>query len=108
LPQVPLPANTTVNPGDNATIQVVETAIHGAALFSCVDITFVEPDSPLLQPVNETNCQNSTDMGFNDVFTVTNVVAPDASASATSSAVKRYAGSLFMLTSSVAAGLLLL
>jgi hypothetical protein len=34
LPQVPLPANTTVNIGDNATIQVVETAIHGAALFS--------------------------------------------------------------------------
>lgn len=34
LPQVPLPANTTVNVGDNATIQVVETAIHGAALFS--------------------------------------------------------------------------
>jgi hypothetical protein len=34
LPQVPLPANTTVNVGDNATIQVVETAIHGAALFN--------------------------------------------------------------------------
>jgi hypothetical protein len=34
LPQVPLPANTTVNVGDNATIQVVETAVHGAALFN--------------------------------------------------------------------------
>lgn len=34
LPQVPLPANTTVQVGDNATIQVVETAIHGAALFN--------------------------------------------------------------------------
>ncbi len=34
LPQVPLPANTTVNIGDNATIQVVETAVHGAALFN--------------------------------------------------------------------------
>ena len=34
LPQVPLPANITVNVGDNATIQVVETAIHGAALYS--------------------------------------------------------------------------
>ena len=34
LPQVPLPANTTVNIGDNATIQVVEAAVHGAALFS--------------------------------------------------------------------------
>lgn len=34
LPEVPLPANTTVQPGDNATIQVVEIAVHGAALFS--------------------------------------------------------------------------
>lgn len=34
LPQVPLPANTTVNVGDNATIQVVEIALHGAALYS--------------------------------------------------------------------------
>lgn len=34
LPQVPLPANTTVNVGDNATIQIVETAVHGAALFN--------------------------------------------------------------------------
>lgn len=34
LPQVPLPANTTVQPGDNATIQVVELAVHGASLFS--------------------------------------------------------------------------
>jgi hypothetical protein len=34
LPQVPLPVNATVNIGDNATIQVVETAVHGAALFN--------------------------------------------------------------------------
>jgi hypothetical protein len=34
LPQVPLPANTSVSVGDNATIQVVETAVHGAALYS--------------------------------------------------------------------------
>ena len=34
LPQVPLPANTTFKVGDNATIQVVETAIHGAALYN--------------------------------------------------------------------------
>ena len=34
LPQVPLPVNTTVNVGDNATIQIVETAVHGAALFN--------------------------------------------------------------------------
>ncbi len=34
LPQVPLPANTTVKVGDNATIQIIETAVHGAALFN--------------------------------------------------------------------------
>ncbi|TAQ83770.1 hypothetical protein B7494_g7909 [Chlorociboria aeruginascens] len=70
LPQVPLPANTTVNVGDNATIQVVETAIHGAALFSCVDITFADPADPEIQEVNETNCFNTSDIGFNNVFTI--------------------------------------
>ena len=34
LPQVPLPANFTAKVGDNATIQVVEAAQHGAALYS--------------------------------------------------------------------------
>jgi hypothetical protein len=34
LPQVPNPVNISVNIGDNATIQVIETAVHGASLFS--------------------------------------------------------------------------
>jgi len=34
LPQVPLPANLTFNVGDNATIQLVEAALHGAPLYS--------------------------------------------------------------------------
>jgi hypothetical protein len=34
LPQVPLPANTTVKVGDNATIQVIEVALHGASLYN--------------------------------------------------------------------------
>jgi hypothetical protein len=34
LPQVPLPANISVSAGDYATIQVVEVAKHGAALFN--------------------------------------------------------------------------
>ena len=34
LPQVPLPANISVSPGDHATIQVVEAAKHGAALYN--------------------------------------------------------------------------
>ncbi|KAM7219346.1 hypothetical protein V8F06_005245 [Rhypophila decipiens] len=71
LPQVPLPANTTVKAGDNATIQLVELAIHGAALYSCVDITFVEPGDERLAEVNETNCFNSSDLGIADVYTLT-------------------------------------
>ena len=34
LPQVPLPANYTAVIGQNATIQVVEAAQHGAALYN--------------------------------------------------------------------------
>ncbi|KAL8763724.1 MAG: hypothetical protein Q9184_000516 [Pyrenodesmia sp. 2 TL-2023] len=34
LPQVPLPANFTAKVGDNATIQIIETAQHGAALYN--------------------------------------------------------------------------
>lgn len=68
LPQVPLPANTTVNVGDNATIQVVETAIHGAALYSCVDITFANPED--VAEVNSSNCFNSSDISFNNVYSI--------------------------------------
>lgn len=71
LPQVPLPVNATVKAGDNATIQLVELAVHGAALYSCVDITFVEPGDSRLGEVNETNCFNSTDIGVADVYTLT-------------------------------------
>ncbi|AEO65554.1 b58c7155-1e55-4bd5-a536-3cbf0e6c896c [Thermothielavioides terrestris] len=71
LPQVPLPVNASVNVGDNATIQLVELAVHGAALYSCVDITFVEPGDPRIPEVNETNCFNSTDIGFADLYTIT-------------------------------------
>jgi hypothetical protein len=34
LPQVPLPSGYTPNVGDNATIQLVELAQHGAGLYS--------------------------------------------------------------------------
>ena len=39
LPQVPMPKNVTVKAGDLATIQVVEAAQHGAALYT-VCLTF--------------------------------------------------------------------
>ncbi len=57
----------TIKPGDLATIQVVEVAVHGASLFNCVDITFAEPES--VAQVNEDNCRNSTEIGFNNVYT---------------------------------------
>ncbi|KAF2085531.1 hypothetical protein K490DRAFT_46608 [Saccharata proteae CBS 121410] len=70
LPQVGLPANISVNVGDNATIQVVEIAQHGAALYSCVDITFADPVD--VAEVNTSNCVNTTgptdDIGFNLVI----------------------------------------
>ncbi|KXX78586.1 hypothetical protein MMYC01_204512 [Madurella mycetomatis] len=71
LPQVPLPVDKHVKAGDNATIQVVELAVHGAALYSCVDITFVEPGDPRLGEVNEENCFNSTEIGAADVYSLT-------------------------------------
>ncbi|KAL9056269.1 MAG: hypothetical protein Q9162_003060 [Coniocarpon cinnabarinum] len=74
LPQVPMPANLTVSEGDNATIQVVEDAKHGAALFSCVDITFTD-DMSKVAPVNESNCQNSSEIQFQTVFSTADLVA---------------------------------
>ncbi|KAI9762494.1 MAG: hypothetical protein M1835_008026 [Candelina submexicana] len=71
LPQVPLPANASVKVGDNATIQVIETAVHGAALYNCADITFANPEE--VPQVNSSNCFNSTDIGFNLVFTTTSL-----------------------------------
>lgn len=71
LPQVPLPAHYTPQVGDNATIQVIETALHGAALYNCVDITFAEPED--VAEVNETNCFNSSQISYNLIFTTNTV-----------------------------------
>ncbi|SPO07288.1 uncharacterized protein DNG_09982 [Cephalotrichum gorgonifer] len=71
LPQVPLPKNAKVKAGDLATIQVVELAQHGAALYSCVDIIFAEPGDPKIAEVNESNCFNTQELGFADVYTIT-------------------------------------
>ena len=35
----------------------------------CVDITFAEPGDPRIPLVNETNCFNSTNIGFADIYT---------------------------------------
>ena len=89
LPQVPLPAGMTVKAGDLATIQIVEIAAHGAALFSCVDITFADPGDSRIEKVNKTNCFNTTDFGFADLYTIVSH-EPGASASKPSGAVSRF------------------
>ncbi|KAI6363239.1 hypothetical protein MCOR25_005958 [Pyricularia grisea] len=93
LPQVSLPQGYTPEVGENATIQVVELAVHGAALFSCVDITFVEPNDPRLAKVNEDNCFNSTDIGFTDIYT-TKVVNTNITSTSAAAASLRQPGSL--------------
>jgi len=69
LPFVPLPANASVSVGDNATIQVIQVALHGASLYNCADITFVEPKDA--DPIPDGDCTNSSDIGFNLVYTTT-------------------------------------
>jgi hypothetical protein len=92
LPQVPLPANITVKPGDHATIQVIETAKHGAALYNvcpqlfvkwlnltmmqCVDIEFAEPSE--VEEVTRNNCFNSSIISFGEVFTTTSLTSAAA------------------------------
>lgn len=71
LPQIGLPANISVKAGDNATIQVIETAVHGAALYNCVDITFADPGDSEIEEVTPENCFNSSDISFALVFSTT-------------------------------------
>jgi hypothetical protein len=40
--------------------------VHGAALYNCVDITFADPKD--VPEVNASNCANSSDIGFNNVY----------------------------------------
>ncbi|KAF2862052.1 hypothetical protein K470DRAFT_213566 [Piedraia hortae CBS 480.64] len=69
LPQTSMPANTSLQVGQNITIQVIETAQHGAALYSCVDVTLADDHDPEIQEVTRDNCYNSSDIGFNLLFT---------------------------------------
>ncbi|KKK16900.1 hypothetical protein P175DRAFT_0426223 [Aspergillus ochraceoroseus IBT 24754] len=71
IPQVGLPADITVNVGDNATIQVIEAAQHGAALYNCVDITFADPAD--VEEVTEENCFNSSTISFETLFTTSSL-----------------------------------
>lgn len=42
----------------------------------CVDIEFVEPGDSRLPTVNESNCSNSTEIGFGQVYTITTLEPP--------------------------------
>ncbi|KAM0712038.1 hypothetical protein Q7P37_011132 [Cladosporium fusiforme] len=66
IPQIGMPANLSLKVGDNITIQVVEHAQHGAALYSCVDVTLAEPED--VEEINELNCYNSSEIGFNMIY----------------------------------------
>ncbi|EMF13476.1 uncharacterized protein SEPMUDRAFT_148754 [Sphaerulina musiva SO2202] len=85
-PQVRMPANVTLAVGQNITIQVIEIAQHGAALYSCVDVTLVEPkDMPREMEVTPQNCYNSSDLGFNRYFTTAALTAGASTTMTTSS-----------------------
>jgi len=78
IPQIGMPAHLDLKVGDNITIQVIETAQHGAALYSCVDVTLAEPEE--VEEVTQSNCYNSSAFGFNLVFTTASL---EGAASAT-------------------------
>ncbi|KAI4740793.1 hypothetical protein E4T50_08775 [Aureobasidium sp. EXF-12298] len=84
LPQVPLVPNLTFNIGDNITIQVIELAQHGAAIYNCADVTLADPaDVP---EVNASNCFNSSDLSFQLIYATGNLSSgalPTAIASST-------------------------
>ncbi|KAK0266266.1 hypothetical protein LTR48_002369 [Friedmanniomyces endolithicus] len=70
IPQIGMPANVSLQVGQNITLQVIELAQHGAALYSCVDLTLVEDGSSEVETVTPENCYNSTEsIGFQLVFT---------------------------------------
>lgn len=82
FPQVPLPLGYKPQVGDNATIQIIETAQHGAALYACADITFADDHDPEIPEVTRQNCFNSTKPGeevkFNFVITTQSLNAAAA------------------------------
>lgn len=47
-------------------------------IIKCVDIEFAEPNDPRIPEVNETNCFNSTELGFADIYTITTVEPHEA------------------------------
>lgn len=69
-----------------------------SCLFQCVDLTLAEPEN--VEEVTETNCYNSSDLGFNLVFTT------EALSSGASSASSNPSMLLFVALTSMATFLL--
>ncbi|TLD33085.1 hypothetical protein PspLS_01128 [Pyricularia sp. CBS 133598] len=61
LPHLPLPAGLGLKAGDKASIQAVQTHVHGAPAYSCADVEFTD-DSSKVPPVTASNCFNSTNL----------------------------------------------
>ncbi|KXT18036.1 hypothetical protein AC579_4572 [Pseudocercospora musae] len=67
LPDVRIPADLGLNKGDNVTIQVIETAQHGASLYTCVDVTLTDAEEVV--PVTPQNCYNTSNLAFRTLYT---------------------------------------
>lgn len=59
LPQVPLPANYTPQVGDNATIQIIEVAQHGASLYNVRSLPHYQATSRSNQLTCDDSAQTS-------------------------------------------------
>jgi hypothetical protein len=92
LPQIGMPKDLSLEVGTNITIQVIELAQHGAALYNvspekprireslsshtsadkilqCVDVTLTEPEE--VEEITKDNCYNSSNLAFNLVYATT-------------------------------------
>lgn len=70
MTHVPMPANFNISGlkvGDNATIQVIQVALHGGSLYNCADVTLVDAEDADVLP--DERCKNTTTIGFNQVYT---------------------------------------
>lgn len=115
IPQIGMPANLDLQVGDNITIQVVEHAQHGAALYSvslqaasalplqprkltssvqCVDVTLAPPEE--VEEITEHNCYNSSNLGFNMIYT-----SPESTTGAASPSLSTSSASFALLAAAV-------
>lgn len=118
IPQLRMPTNVSLSVGQNITLQVVETAQHGAALYSvsthkrqsdeenvlkvwqCVDLTLVPDDSDEYEEVTPENCYNSSNIGFNLMYT-----SQELTANGETSAAQALAAPASLFVGAVMAGL---